>query len=213
MELAGRKALPGHKPGFHRGSLRPPLKPGKVRAPPATQQASAAAPSPAAAKSGRPRQQPKAAGSGKGDDGSSKGGGATDIRTVEPGVVIEGPEYEKQRERARERQWEDEWWRQWQKAEKARQARIAKDKQDKEAQLTKRYNHTLSRKLVQSLAQDGYLVVTWANHHYTDFALSWVYHVQKVRRRWRQRRWRQRRRRWRQRRRQRRRQQQRRRQL
>ncbi len=34
------------------------------------------------------------------------------------------------------------------------------------------------RDFVQSLAQDGYVVVTWANHHYTDFAMSWVYHVQ-----------------------------------
>lgn len=24
------------------------------------------------------------------------------------------------------------------------------------------------------LAKDGYLFVTWANHHYTDFAMSWV---------------------------------------
>ncbi len=33
------------------------------------------------------------------------------------------------------------------------------------------------RQLVQDLAQNGYLVVTWANHHYTQFALSWVQHA------------------------------------
>jgi hypothetical protein len=27
---------------------------------------------------------------------------------------------------------------------------------------------------VHRLAKDGYLFVTWANHHYTDFAMSWV---------------------------------------
>ncbi len=30
------------------------------------------------------------------------------------------------------------------------------------------------RELVESLAQDGYIMVTWANEHYLDFALSWV---------------------------------------
>lgn len=37
------------------------------------------------------------------------------------------------------------------------------------------------RELVQSLADNGYLVVTWANQHYTDFALTWVHHVEQVR--------------------------------
>lgn len=27
---------------------------------------------------------------------------------------------------------------------------------------------------MHKLAKDGYLFVTWANHHYTDFAMSWV---------------------------------------
>lgn len=27
------------------------------------------------------------------------------------------------------------------------------------------------------VAKDGYLFVTWANHHYTDFALTWVQHM------------------------------------
>jgi hypothetical protein len=182
MELAGRKAMPGLKPGFHRGGLRPPLKPGAK--PPVGGGSGAAA-----AKQQQAQQQTEADGgrprpAARPGKGGGKGGVAAPVarRTVEPGVVIEGPEYEKQREKAREQQWEDEWWRQWQKAEKARQARLAKEHADKEAQLSKRYNHTLTRQLVQSLAQDGYLVVTWANHHYTDFALSWVYHVQKVRR-------------------------------
>lgn len=34
--------------------------------------------------------------------------------------------------------------------------------------------------MVQRIAQDGYLVVTWANYHYFDFVKSWVQHVQKV---------------------------------
>jgi hypothetical protein len=33
------------------------------------------------------------------------------------------------------------------------------------------------RELVQGLAQEGMLLVTMANHHYTDFALNWVYHA------------------------------------
>lgn len=32
----------------------------------------------------------------------------------------------------------------------------------------------LPRDNVHRLAKDGYLFVTWANHHYTDFAMSWV---------------------------------------
>ena len=31
--------------------------------------------------------------------------------------------------------------------------------------------------MVQGLAQDGILLFTMANHHYTDFALNWAYHV------------------------------------
>jgi hypothetical protein len=31
---------------------------------------------------------------------------------------------------------------------------------------------------VHRLAKDGYLFVTWANHHYTDFAMSWVKRLQ-----------------------------------
>jgi hypothetical protein len=30
------------------------------------------------------------------------------------------------------------------------------------------------RENVHKLAKDGYLFVTWANHHYTDFVMSWV---------------------------------------
>lgn len=32
------------------------------------------------------------------------------------------------------------------------------------------------------LLQDGMIMITWANHHYLDFARSWVYHIKKVRR-------------------------------
>ena len=34
---------------------------------------------------------------------------------------------------------------------------------------------------MQGLLQDGYIMVTWANHHYLDFARSWVHHVKIVR--------------------------------
>jgi hypothetical protein len=33
------------------------------------------------------------------------------------------------------------------------------------------------RENVHRVAKDGYLFVTWANHHYTDFALTWVQHM------------------------------------
>lgn len=33
------------------------------------------------------------------------------------------------------------------------------------------------REHVHRIAKDGYLFVTWANNHYTDFALSWVHHM------------------------------------
>ena len=33
---------------------------------------------------------------------------------------------------------------------------------------------------MHALLQDGYIMVTWANHHYLDFAKSWVYHVKKA---------------------------------
>jgi hypothetical protein len=32
----------------------------------------------------------------------------------------------------------------------------------------------VGRENVHKLAKDGYLFVTFANHHYTDFAMSWV---------------------------------------
>lgn len=34
------------------------------------------------------------------------------------------------------------------------------------------------REMVAKIAQDGYLVVTWANWHYQDFVRTWVKHVQ-----------------------------------
>jgi hypothetical protein len=36
----------------------------------------------------------------------------------------------------------------------------------------------LCRETIQPLAQNGMLMVSWANHHYTQFALTWVHHVQ-----------------------------------
>lgn len=34
------------------------------------------------------------------------------------------------------------------------------------------------REMVGKIAQEGYLLVTWANWHYWDFVQSWVAHVQ-----------------------------------
>lgn len=31
--------------------------------------------------------------------------------------------------------------------------------------------------MVQKIAQEGYLVVTWANWHYQDFVNTWIKHV------------------------------------
>ncbi|KIZ02110.1 hypothetical protein MNEG_5845 [Monoraphidium neglectum] len=111
---------------------------------------------------------------------SSIGTAPSAVAPPRPGPALTAQEIEAQRAKAREKQWEDEWWGQYQKAETARKARQEKETKEREAMLVKKFNHTLSRELVQSLAEDGYLVVTWANHHYTDFALTWVYHVQQV---------------------------------
>jgi hypothetical protein len=32
---------------------------------------------------------------------------------------------------------------------------------------------------VQAIAKDGLLFVTFANHHYTQFALTWVHHMRR----------------------------------
>ncbi|KAG1678605.1 hypothetical protein FOA52_012612 [Chlamydomonas sp. UWO 241] len=37
--------------------------------------------------------------------------------------------------------------------------------------------YPLTRERVHALVQDGYITVTYANHHYLDFARTWVYHV------------------------------------
>lgn len=34
--------------------------------------------------------------------------------------------------------------------------------------------------MVQKIAQDGMLVVTWANWHYQDFVRTWLKHVREV---------------------------------
>ena len=38
----------------------------------------------------------------------------------------------------------------------------------------------LYRSLVQSVASDNMVMVTWANFHYLDFTMNWVRHVQAV---------------------------------
>ncbi len=38
----------------------------------------------------------------------------------------------------------------------------------------------LCREMVQRIAQEGYLVVTWANWHYQDFVRTWIQHVMNV---------------------------------
>jgi hypothetical protein len=37
----------------------------------------------------------------------------------------------------------------------------------------------VARDAVQGLARDGLLFVTFANHHYTQFALTWVHHMRR----------------------------------
>ncbi|KXZ45924.1 hypothetical protein GPECTOR_49g508 [Gonium pectorale] len=37
-----------------------------------------------------------------------------------------------------------------------------------------------TREMVQRIAQNGYLMVTWANYHYFDFVKTWVTHVKRV---------------------------------
>ena len=39
---------------------------------------------------------------------------------------------------------------------------------------------TPRRERVLSFMQDGYIMVTWSNHHYLDFARSWSHQVKKV---------------------------------
>ncbi len=34
--------------------------------------------------------------------------------------------------------------------------------------------------MVDKIAQDGYLLVTWANHHYVDFVRTWIARVTQV---------------------------------
>eukprot|EP00798_Chlamydomonas_sp_ICE-L_P001848 gene1848-33268_t len=41
-------------------------------------------------------------------------------------------------------------------------------------------DYPLTKERVRRLAKDGYIMITWANHHYLDFAMSWVYHVRKL---------------------------------
>jgi hypothetical protein len=54
----------------------------------------------------------------------------------------------------------------------ARSTAVATQQQAKPAD---RFTPTVE--MVKRIAQDGYLVVTWANYHYLGFTLSWVEHV------------------------------------
>ncbi|GLI67694.1 hypothetical protein VaNZ11_011960 [Volvox africanus] len=55
------------------------------------------------------------------------------------------------------------------------------DGEDDDGGLTKLDNeYKPTREMVQRIAQNGYLVVTWANYHYFDFVRTWVDHVVSV---------------------------------
>eukprot|EP00882_Tetradesmus_deserticola_P025734 GHRQ01028293.1.p1 GENE.GHRQ01028293.1~~GHRQ01028293.1.p1 ORF type:complete len:344 (+),score=91.62 GHRQ01028293.1:276-1307(+) len=84
---------------------------------------------------------------------------------------------ERLKEKAREKQWEDEWWKLYQKKEDERRVKMAASHRSKEKSTISMFNITLTRENVHRVAKDGYLFVTWANHHYTDFALTWVQHM------------------------------------
>eukprot|EP00878_Enallax_costatus_P007175 GHUV01007519.1.p1 GENE.GHUV01007519.1~~GHUV01007519.1.p1 ORF type:complete len:671 (+),score=160.19 GHUV01007519.1:272-2284(+) len=84
---------------------------------------------------------------------------------------------ERLKELARERQWEEEWWKMYMKKEAERKSKLAKEHAGKEKEVISEFNITLTRENVQRVAKDGYLFVTWANHHYMDFAMSWIQHL------------------------------------
>ncbi|PNW73352.1 hypothetical protein CHLRE_14g629000v5 [Chlamydomonas reinhardtii] len=68
--------------------------------------------------------------------------------------------------------------------DKPKEAAVAKESGDDEdddgkiTELDTQYKPT--REMVQKIAQNGYLMVTWANFHYFDFVKTWVKHVQRV---------------------------------
>ena len=41
-------------------------------------------------------------------------------------------------------------------------------------------NYALDKDLVEQVAKDGAVLVTWANFHYLDFTESWVAHVREL---------------------------------
>ncbi|KAL0034633.1 hypothetical protein WJX77_000275 [Trebouxia sp. C0004] len=45
-------------------------------------------------------------------------------------------------------------------------------------QPVKAEDHKLTKKMIQGVASEGTVMVTWANFHYLDFTLNWVQHVQ-----------------------------------
>ncbi len=59
-------------------------------------------------------------------------------------------------------------------------ARLAASRDAAHAQVRALPRRLRRREMVQKIAQNGYLVVTWANWHYQDFVRTWVYHVRKV---------------------------------
>lgn len=86
---------------------------------------------------------------------------------------------ERAREQAREQQWDDEWWRQYQKTESNKREKERERLAESEKKLVAQYNLTLTESSAKALAHPdgGFVFVTWANAHYTDFALSWVEHL------------------------------------
>jgi len=41
-------------------------------------------------------------------------------------------------------------------------------------------DHKLTQERVEALARGNVLMVTWANYHYLDFVINWVYHINKL---------------------------------
>lgn len=89
---------------------------------------------------------------------------------------------ERAREQAREQQWDDAWWQQYQKVEAERREKEKAVQVEAERRTVARFNLTLTEEAARSLSHPdgGYVFVTWANSHYTDFALSWAHHLRKA---------------------------------
>lgn len=116
---------------------------------------------------------PAAAGGGKAMDDAAREALRARIAKMTP------EQLERAREQAREQQWDDEWWRQYQKVEATKREREKEKTAESEKRTVARFNLTLTESSAKALAHPdgGYVLVTWANAHYTDFALSWVEHL------------------------------------